>query len=104
MDLDDKEIGDYFTMLGTQVGGKYSAGIENGVELTLNLLLAKGSVRIFGRDNKIRRGSGSARGSQVVIWIRTTTRCTLGPCYFLDVYDECALILRTCGTKANWRK
>lgn len=62
VDLDDKEIGAYFTMFGTQVGGKYSAGIENGVELTLNLLLAKGSVRIFGRDNKIRLGYSLSAG------------------------------------------
>jgi len=62
VDLDDKAIGAYLTMYGTQVGNKYTAKIDNGVELGLDMFLAKGSARIFGRDSEIRVGYSLTAG------------------------------------------
>ena len=53
-DADDKEIGLYFTAAGTQVGTKYSAGLDSGLNIELNLLLAKGSVGIFKKGNELK--------------------------------------------------
>lgn len=53
-DIDDKEIGLYFTAAGTQVGTKYTAGIDSGLNVGLNLGLASGSVGIFKQGNELR--------------------------------------------------
>ena len=53
-DVDDKEIGLYFTAAGTQVGSKYTAGIDSGINIELNLGLAKGSVGIFKKGNELK--------------------------------------------------
>jgi len=53
-DIDDKEIGLYFTAAGTQVGTKYTAGIDSGINIGLNVGLASGSVGIFKEGNALK--------------------------------------------------
>lgn len=53
-DIDDKEIGLYFTLFGTQVGTKYTAGIDSGLNVGLNIGLASGSVGIFKKGNELK--------------------------------------------------
>ncbi len=53
-DPDDKEIGAYFLFFGSQVGSKYSAGLDSGINLGLNLVLVKASVGIFKSGNEIK--------------------------------------------------
>lgn len=53
-DADDKEIGLYFTAGGTQIGSKYTAGIDSGLNVELNLLLASGSIGIFKKGNELK--------------------------------------------------
>jgi len=54
VDIGDKEIGAYLTFGGTQVGPKYTASVDKGIELSLNLKIAKGSVRLYKKDKDIR--------------------------------------------------
>ena len=53
-DVDDKEIGLYFTLAGTQIGSKYTAGVDSGVNLTLNLLIASGNIGVYKKGNELR--------------------------------------------------
>ena len=53
-DVDDKEIGLYFTAAGTQVGSKYTAGIDSGINIGLNIGLASGSVGVFKKANELK--------------------------------------------------
>jgi len=53
-DIDDKEIGLYFTLAGTVVGTKYTAGIDSGINIALNIGLASGSVGIFKKGNELK--------------------------------------------------
>lgn len=48
-DIDDKELGLYFIMAGTQDGSKYTAGVNSGLNVGLNVLLASGSALVFSR-------------------------------------------------------
>ncbi|KAF4951610.1 hypothetical protein FGADI_7386 [Fusarium gaditjirri] len=54
LDLDDKEIGAYATMLGSQIGGHYKANVDSGIEIGISLLLAKGSVRVFAKNSRLK--------------------------------------------------
>ncbi|KAF5705170.1 hypothetical protein FMUND_12193 [Fusarium mundagurra] len=54
LDIDDKEIGAYATMLGSQIGGSYKAGLDSGIEIGINLLLAKGTVRVFAKNSRVK--------------------------------------------------
>nr|CEG04474.1 unnamed protein product [Fusarium clavum] len=54
LDIKDKEIGAYLSMFGSQIGPSYSAGLDSGFEIGINLLLAQGSVRVFTKDKKVR--------------------------------------------------
>ncbi|KAL2038426.1 hypothetical protein N7G274_008765 [Stereocaulon virgatum] len=53
-DIDDKEIGLYVTALGTQVGSKYTASVDRGIDIEINLLIASGSIGVFKEGNKLR--------------------------------------------------
>lgn len=53
-DIDDKEIGMYLTVVGTQIGPKYTANIDRGINIELNIGLAKGSVTIFKKGNELK--------------------------------------------------
>ena len=57
-DVDDKELGLYLTLGGSQIGTKYSAGIDSGINIGIDLWLASGSVGVFksGNDIKLRYG------------------------------------------------
>ena len=61
-DEDDKEIGLYLTVAGTQVGSKYTAGLDSGINLSLNLLLASGHVGVFKKGNELRAKYGVSVG------------------------------------------
>ena len=41
-------------MGGTQVGAKYTASIDSGINIELDMLLAKGSVGIFKSGNALK--------------------------------------------------
>ena len=61
-DVDDKEIGLYFTLAGTQIGSKYTAGVDSGVNLRLNLLIAGGNVGVYKKGNELRAKYGVSAG------------------------------------------
>ncbi len=61
-DVDDKEIGLYLTSFGTLVGNKYSAGIDSGLNVELNLWVAKGNIGVFKKDNQLKLRYGLSVG------------------------------------------
>ena len=61
-DSGDKEIGLYFTLGGSQVGTKYTAGIDSGLNISLNIGLAKGNIGIFVQGNELKGRYGVSVG------------------------------------------
>lgn len=53
-DPDAKEIGLYVTFLGSQIGPKYSAGIQTGLTVRLKAGLLRGTLQIYKKDNQLR--------------------------------------------------
>ena len=56
VDLDDKEIGAYSTLAGSQLGTKYVASLTKGIQIGINLAIASGSISINYTNNKVRLG------------------------------------------------
>ncbi|KAL9078217.1 MAG: hypothetical protein Q9157_002870 [Trypethelium eluteriae] len=61
-DVDDKEIGAYLTLAGSQVGTKYTAGLDTGLEIGVNLGLGSGTVRIYKEGSTLKVGYGISVG------------------------------------------
>lgn len=53
MDVDDKLIGAYTTFYGKQVGTEYTASLDTGLEIAVNLLVVKGSIRIYKEGTEL---------------------------------------------------
>ncbi|KAF9767983.1 hypothetical protein IL306_014764 [Fusarium sp. DS 682] len=53
-DYDDEEISVSGTLGGSPFGSRYTAGLETGVSIGVDLWAAKGSIRIFKENNKLR--------------------------------------------------
>lgn len=54
MDIDDNEIGIYLTIAKSQVGPKFSAGLDTGVTLGIDIFLASGSVTVFKSGKELK--------------------------------------------------
>ncbi|RGP65174.1 hypothetical protein FLONG3_9328 [Fusarium longipes] len=53
-DFDDKEISVSATFGGSPFGSRYTAGINTGVSIGIDIWAAKGSIRIYGENNKLK--------------------------------------------------
>ncbi|KAJ4266055.1 hypothetical protein NW762_004028 [Fusarium torreyae] len=53
-DYDDKEISVGGTLGGTPFGNRYTAGLSSGVTIGVDLWVAKGSIRIYGENSKLK--------------------------------------------------
>ncbi|KAI9682578.1 MAG: hypothetical protein M1822_006876 [Bathelium mastoideum] len=53
-DIDDNEISVYMTFFGTQLGGKYTASVDNGVKIFGGEGFIKGNIDIFKVDGQLK--------------------------------------------------
>ena len=55
-DFDDKEINVSATFGGSPIGTRYTAGLNTGVTIGIDVWAAKGSIRVYAENSQLKLG------------------------------------------------